>query len=179
MGLGVQDECKSLHFSQTYRTSDDPSHCKPWNWGSRDGQCPRLSDEEHPGSSACLLCTVEQDSGVVPYRWTVRQGCYYDTTEQGGRSANLGTSSLCRRAASIHKHGGERFYSGCFLHILSKSEHGPEGRFAVPLNLTQERICFSHGSKAPGSLAWLCAGQTGIIQSGFHWLPITCHSIFT
>lgn len=48
---------------------------------------------------------------------------------------------------SVHKHGGERFYSGCFLHILSKSEHGPEGCFAVPLNLTQERICFSHESK--------------------------------
>lgn len=98
--------------------------------------------------------------------------------KEAGLLTSVGVVSV-EEQPSVHKHGGERFYSGCFLHILSKSEHGPEGRFAVPLNLTQERICFSHGSKAPGSLAWLCAGQTGIIQLGFHWLPITCHSIFT
>lgn len=113
------------------------------------------------------------------------------TDEQWGRDAiviplnkeaahltSVGVVSV-EEQPSVHKHGGKRFYSGCFLHILSESEHGAEGHFADLLSLTQERICFSHGSKAPGSLAWLCAGQTGVIHSGFHWLPTTCHSIFT
>lgn len=90
--------------------------------------------------------------------------------KDAGQLTSVGVVSV-EEQPSVHKHGGERFYSERFLHILSKSEHGPEGRFAVPLSLPQERLCFSHGSKAPGSWTWLCADQTVVIHSGFHWLP--------
>lgn len=92
-----------------------------------------------------LLLHTEQGDEVTTYRSTMRQ-CYYRQLKEEGGLAN------CIRTLSV----GEQFpgtegsdggsYGGYFLHILSICTHSAKEHFIIPLSLTQERYCHSHGT---------------------------------
>jgi hypothetical protein len=77
-------------------------------------------------------------------------GYFIQLLEEAGL-ANLGRIGLFKGA--VLSVGGQS-YVGHFLYMLSTSAHRPKEGFAVLLNLTKGRLCYSGGSEALRSLTW-------------------------
>lgn len=107
----------------------------------------RLSGETiAPGSSACLLCSVEQRGGIIAYSWTRRWGYHIQIKKARLMVSNwikkidlvnLDRNSLCR-GLQDKKYPGRESYGEHFLQILLTFTPGPEESFANPLSLTSE-----------------------------------------
>lgn len=106
---------------------------------------------EHRHTDACTekpgdVGSVHTDG--ADYHFNLEPQCVYYTQERGRRWL-FSVGSLCRWAASDHKHREEEetaVVSSC-THWSLICAQSPEEYFAIPLSLTWTRLCHSHGAE--------------------------------
>jgi hypothetical protein len=98
------------------------------------------------------IYTVEQKDGVF-IQLNQEDGVCGMQLNGGEVLANLSRSSVCRGTVF------GPWTSGYFLHILSASVQRPEEDLAIPLSLTQRKICHFHGAETVEVLTWPRPGQ--------------------